>query len=137
MEQKYKESFRPMWRLVGETLGRDQIDTDLWVNKLFDDWDGSPTIIDDVRYPNEAQAILARGGLVFSLERIGQGSRDDALSEQPLPADLITDTVRYKDVYDGACLLEYFIHEYNRSPRNHEAESRITSYVSGRERKSL
>lgn len=113
METTYKESFRPLWRLVGENLGRNQIDDDLWVNKLFDDWDGSPTIIDDVRYPNEAQAILSRGGLVFSLERIGQGPRDNDPSEQPLPADLITETIRYKDVYEGGQLLEFFIHEYN------------------------
>lgn len=116
LEEKYKESFRPLWRLVGETLGRNQIDENLWVDRLFEDWDGSPTIVDDVRYPNEAQAILSRGGLVFSLDRIGLGPRDEGeASELLLPPDLITETIRYKSVYEGVQLLEYFIHEYHRS----------------------
>ena len=124
LETTHKESFRPMWRLVGDTLGRDQIDTDLWVDKLFEDWDSeTPTIIDDVRYPNEAQAILSRGGLVFSLERIGQGPRDEVPSEQELPADLITETIRFKGVYEGAQLLEHFIHEYHRQGRTHSIRS--------------
>lgn len=120
-----------MWQLVGDTLGRQQIDEDLWVDKLFEDWDNTPTIIDDVRYPNEAQAILTRGGLVFSLERIGHEVEGEHISDAPLPPELITETIRYKGVYEGAQLLEHFIHEYHHKPRPRQEPSRRAALAAG------
>lgn len=50
-----------------------EIDPDYWVRILMDELDAMPPhavpIITDVRYPNEVDAILLRGGLVFRLTR--------------------------------------------------------------------
>lgn len=40
-------------------------------DSLLFGWDGPPTVITDVRYPNEAQRILDLGGEVWYLNRLG------------------------------------------------------------------
>jgi len=46
----------------------------------------------DLRYPNEAERVLACGGVVWEVVRPGVESDGDA-SEQPLPRDLVTYTI--------------------------------------------
>ncbi|MGW2863105.1 deoxynucleotide monophosphate kinase family protein [Streptomyces sp. NPDC001205] len=55
----------------GTEAGRHVLGPDVWVNALFQDeqdWD-APVVITDVRFPNEAQAIKDRGGLVVEVRR--------------------------------------------------------------------
>ena len=50
------------------TKGR-EINPDAWVNSLFSAFDeNSRWVIDDVRYPNEADRIRAKGGILIRLE---------------------------------------------------------------------
>jgi hypothetical protein len=55
-----------------QTLGTDffrRRDPDFWVRALFDRWDHNPepTVVSDVRFPNEAAAIRARGGVIVEI----------------------------------------------------------------------
>lgn len=64
-------TYRELMQKIGTDVARD-IDPNVWVNKLFRDWedDGRPwLVIDDLRFPNEAAAVRARGGVVLLLER--------------------------------------------------------------------
>lgn len=79
-----------------------EIDADFWVNLAMERVNehlsyGRSVVIDDCRYPNEAQAVLDLGGQVVQIE----GRRHTVLaphaavkaSEKPLPRHLITDTL--------------------------------------------
>jgi hypothetical protein len=55
------------------TAVRKEIDPDFWVKALFNTYDDL-VIIADVRFPNEAEAIKARGGKLIRIERPGAGA---------------------------------------------------------------
>ncbi|MGA5019279.1 hypothetical protein ACPCAA_17905 [Streptomyces griseoincarnatus] len=58
---------------LGTEGGRELLGEDVWVDALFRDFETwGPTVITDVRFPNEADAIRARGGLVLKVVRPGQ-----------------------------------------------------------------
>ncbi|WP_329022577.1 MULTISPECIES: deoxynucleotide monophosphate kinase family protein [Streptomyces] len=74
---------------LGTEGGREVLGQDVWVDALFrdlDTWRGRPTVVTDVRFPNEAEAIKSRGGLVVLLHRPGQLLIDgsDHVSENAL-----------------------------------------------------
>ncbi len=70
---------RLMLQLLGTECGRQIIHPNIWVNALFADYEvnksewlseiNSKWIITDVRFPNEAQAIKDKGGIVIRVER--------------------------------------------------------------------
>jgi hypothetical protein len=63
---------RKILQLLGTEAGREIIHPNIWVNSLFADYTtDSNWIITDVRFPNEAQAIKDRGGIVIRIERPG------------------------------------------------------------------
>jgi hypothetical protein len=80
--QDGKNVYLPLWnktigqclQLIGTELFRDNFDSDTWVKALFSTTgkkcveNGHILIIPDVRFPNEADAILERGGIVIRLE---------------------------------------------------------------------
>jgi hypothetical protein len=81
-------------QMLGTKWGRDLIDPDLWVRA----WEhraapyldkGLPVVVDDVRFVNEATAILRRGGVLVRIDR--PGCEDRALEHeserQALPFD--------------------------------------------------
>jgi hypothetical protein len=70
--------------LFGETFWIDQMDLDADGYELL--------VIDDVRFEDEAQAILDRGGEIWRVVRHGR-AKGDHRSEQPLPEELITHTI--------------------------------------------
>lgn len=84
----------------------------LWENETAfnDTYLGEPTYacVTDVRYPNEAERILALGGVVWQIIRPGIES-DGHSSEQPLPLHLVTTVIenngsldQYRDTVLGA-----------------------------------
>lgn len=81
---------RQMMQTVGTEWGRQSVHAELWVRSLFARAPRGGVIVSDVRFPNEADAILARGGIVFRVNRPGQGAGDEHLSEVPLPDCLVT-----------------------------------------------
>jgi len=70
---------RLLFQLLGTDCGRDIIHPNIWVNSLFADYEdnksdwlsglNSKWIITDVRFPNEAQAIKDRSGIVIRVNR--------------------------------------------------------------------
>ncbi|MEU2111544.1 hypothetical protein [Streptomyces sp. NPDC019507] len=92
----YRE-VRRMLQSLGTEGGRKILGEDVWVNALFRDADTwGPTVITDVRFLNEAEAIRARGGLVVAIERpelttIGEA---DHISENALKGYLFDDVIR-------------------------------------------
>ncbi|MFF7021438.1 hypothetical protein ACFY97_10525 [Streptomyces klenkii] len=61
---------RGLLQRCGTEAGRELLGPDVWVDALFKDvLPGVPTVISDVRFPNEARAIKERGGLVVQVRR--------------------------------------------------------------------
>lgn len=83
----------PRWAMqtIGTEWGRNLIADDLWIRA----WQaaiarvpaGVPVVVDDCRFPNEAAAIVAAGGIIVRIERPGAGTASVHESEQhALPA---------------------------------------------------
>lgn len=87
-------TIREVMQQIGTEVFR-RMDPDIWVNALFREaarYSPLDTLyIDDVRFPNEAEAIRRRGGLVVRLTR-GQAD-DNHVSEAGLPDHLADLTV--------------------------------------------
>lgn len=80
--QDDKNIFLPLWdktigrclQLIGTEVFRVNFDADTWVKALFSTTGakclerGHILVMPDVRFPNEADAIIDRGGLMFRLE---------------------------------------------------------------------
>jgi hypothetical protein len=78
----------PASRIFLQHLGgavRDHVDSDAWINAAFrKTTPGGRYVICDVRYPNEFDAIKARGGYVVRVERPGVGPANGHISETAL-----------------------------------------------------
>ncbi|WP_107407970.1 hypothetical protein [Streptomyces sp. CC77] len=73
-EVKTYPGVRELLQRCGTEAGRHVLGPDVWVNALFQDeatWE-APVVVTDVRFPNEAEAIKARGGLLVRIDRPGQ-----------------------------------------------------------------
>lgn len=90
----------PRWAMqtIGTEWGRRLIADDLWIRA----WQaavarvpaGVPVVVDDCRFPNEAEAVKAAGGYIVRIERTGAGTASVHESEQyQIPAD----AMRYND----------------------------------------
>lgn len=56
---------RELWIAIGSSLAT--IHGQYWVEALFRSWTAGPVVIADVRFPQEAQAIKDRGGLLVKV----------------------------------------------------------------------
>ncbi|XUM19730.1 deoxynucleotide monophosphate kinase [Bradyrhizobium oligotrophicum S58] len=78
----------PRWAMqtLGTEWGRQLIGPDLWIRAWRAAVDrlpaGTPVVVDDCRFPNEAEAIRSAGGVVVRLERPGAGTASTHESEQ-------------------------------------------------------
>lgn len=81
-EAKRHAQVRALLQQLGQAV-RDQCGQDTWVRPVLADRTG-PTVISDVRYPNEAEAIRTAGGLVCRIVRPGVGPVNGHLSEHAL-----------------------------------------------------
>jgi len=81
------KSPREMMQLLGTEFGREMIDQDVWVNATLSQYheiSGVDWVITDVRFPNEAAGIKAKGGFVIRVERPGLPQTDLHPSETAL-----------------------------------------------------
>ncbi|MFI6205939.1 hypothetical protein ACIBAI_05995 [Streptomyces sp. NPDC051041] len=95
VKEMYPEVRRYLQRL-GTDGGREVLGEDVWVDALFRDFETwGPTVITDVRFPNEADAIRARDGLVVLIERPGMKPIREAghVSENALAGYLFDDVI--------------------------------------------
>jgi hypothetical protein len=75
---------RRLLQRLGTEAGRDILGENIWVDTAFSRAAGGRLVVTDVRFPNEAQGIRDRGGLVIRIERPGVGPRNDHPSETSL-----------------------------------------------------
>lgn len=80
---------REAMQTLGTEWGRDRVYHALWIESLFHRLGDGGGIVSDVRFPNEAEAIRQRGGIVLRLTRPGHQSEDPHRSEHPLPDRLV------------------------------------------------
>ena len=86
---------RQLAQTLGTEWGRQMVNENIWVEAVMGKWqqDGYPlTVIPDVRFANEAVAILNRGGLVLRVERDVEDVAAHA-SEVPIQDNLIHRTI--------------------------------------------
>jgi len=92
-EVTHEISGRRFLQCYGTEAHRDTFGTDFWVEQIDFEPEGVDLLIfDDVRFPNEAEAILSRGGVIWRVIR-DTGASDSHRSEQPLPDSLVTGAV--------------------------------------------
>ncbi|UFS66951.1 hypothetical protein LO749_20885 [Paracoccus denitrificans] len=76
------KSYREICQTLGTEWGRDRVHPDIWVRAGLGRLSGRAAVVfDDVRFPNEAEAILARGGQVWKITRPGAAVTHRHVSE--------------------------------------------------------
>lgn len=97
-KEEFSEALGMTRRSALQKMGsavRDTLGVDTWVNRTIRGWIAQgcqPTVITDVRYPNEAQAIREQGGVIVRIVRPGsglQGEQGQHESERGLPDELV------------------------------------------------
>lgn len=91
-EDLIKPTPRLLLQLIGTECGRDIIHPNIWVNSVFSDYfndfkDESKNdhwIITDTRFPNEANAIKQRGGIIIRVNSGRCNNNDNHPSETSL-----------------------------------------------------
>lgn len=81
---KARPNVRRLMQTMGTELARETWSQDFWVDLLLRGYGGERWVISDVRFPNEADAIKARGGQVWRVDRPGFGPVNDHGSETAL-----------------------------------------------------
>lgn len=69
---------------LGTDAGRDILGENIWINTAFNRANAADIVVTDVRFPNEAESIQARGGKVVRIERPGLARVNDHPSETSL-----------------------------------------------------
>lgn len=95
--KQFNKTIGETLQAVGTELFRDGYDTDVWVKSLFTEplfeklADGGIIVIPDVRFPNEADYILAEGGYLLRLEGDPMGVRENSLRDLHHPSETSLD----------------------------------------------
>ena len=112
---------RLMLQLLGTECGREIIHPDIWVNALFADYkcpcnNCRPVecdslanwIVTDVRFPNEAQAIKDKGGIVIRVNRYDEnGMPYKTLNNHP--SETALDNYKFDEVIENNGSIEELI----------------------------
>lgn len=86
-EERAKElpEVRQVWQRLGVAM-REHVDPDVWLNATMRNvlTEDRPVVLTDVRFPNEADAIEAAGGLLVRVVRASAPTDDAHVSETAL-----------------------------------------------------
>lgn len=78
---------------LGTEWGRTLLAQDIWINFLLRRSTGQRLVVPDIRFENEAAAIVAHGGIIFKVERPGVEIPESThSSEQGIPDKYIAHT---------------------------------------------
>jgi len=94
------KSPRQVAQTLGTEWGRQQVHKDLWVKLMLREWDKvrqslSPRmVVTDVRFDNEAQAIVDAGGTVWRVEREAVSAVAEHVSEKGVSPALIEGRIK-------------------------------------------
>ena len=114
-------SVRQLLQKLGTEAMREGLHTNVWVNALFADYrpiklsqdDPSYWLVTDTRFPNEAEAITERGGILLRIERPGASTGDHpsetALDDYPFEHVIMNDG----DLNDLINKVRYFLTQQN------------------------
>ncbi|MEU0674503.1 hypothetical protein ABZ330_16720 [Streptomyces sp. NPDC006172] len=70
---------RALLQRAGTEAGRKVLGANVWVDALFREHEDAPAlVVSDVRFPNEAQAVSDRGGILIRVDRPGVGPKRSA-----------------------------------------------------------
>jgi hypothetical protein len=85
-ETRWGTDIRRQLQVLGTECGRKIIGENIWVDALFNNlpYEDGKYVIADVRFPNEADGIRARGGKMYRIERAGIGPANSHHSEVAL-----------------------------------------------------
>lgn len=102
-----KATFRPLLEWIGTTFGRDYFRTpDRWI-RLFGQQiqriDG-PVVCDDVRFPNEADALRAMGFTIVKIER-DEENRQRALEMAGEPSGVMASEMHLDEIEPDITIL--------------------------------
>ena len=109
------KSPRQMAQTLGTEWGRTHVDRDLWLKLALRRWDAvrasaNPRlVITDVRFDNEALAIISAGGTVWKVDREGVAPVAAHSSEKGIDPRLITGSVKN---YGSLDALRYSVAEW-------------------------
>lgn len=68
----YVSEIRPLLQRLGTEAGRDVLWDSIWIDAAFASLDNDGKyVIADARFPNEAEAVVTRGGKIVRVEREG------------------------------------------------------------------
>lgn len=84
--KRYLPEIRQFLQRLGTDAGRNVLGEDVWVRAAIERMidQGGDYVIPDVRFPNEAEAILDEGGALLRIVRPGYGPANDHESETAL-----------------------------------------------------
>jgi hypothetical protein len=88
---------RRLLQVFGTEVGREMFGENFWVNLALGKVRSFHAVVSDVRFPNEADAIRAKGGQVWRVNRTGinpvtMHSSEIALDDYPFDLTLINDS---------------------------------------------
>lgn len=87
---------RQLAQWLGTEVGRDTFGPNVWIDKLIRDWttaDEPLTVVPDVRFDNEADAIRRNGGVIVRVKRLGVKPVSAHVSEAGVSDHLVDLTV--------------------------------------------
>ena len=90
-----------MLQKIGTEMGR-QVHKDVWVLKAFSEYEPGYDLIvfDDVRFPNEKEAIERRGGIVVRLEGDPSSIRKNDTRDHLHPSETSLDEEKFEIILD-------------------------------------
>lgn len=71
VDPKYGFTPRVAMMHMTQTIRTFTFDSEFFTKRLFDDWDGSPIVIPDVRFEHDVREIHRRGGVTIKIRRPG------------------------------------------------------------------
>jgi len=84
-ETQWKDPIRKLLQRLGTEAGRQTLWDSIWIDAALTGFDDNAKIVvTDCRFPNEAQAIKDRGGIVVRVSRKGVGPANAHASETSL-----------------------------------------------------
>lgn len=84
---------RVLLQRFGTDVGRELFGEDFWVEQAFRGLPDGDVVFTDVRFPNEAEAIRAGGGVVWNVVRPGVGVANGHVSESALAGFVFDETI--------------------------------------------
>lgn len=92
---------RRLYQRLGTEVGRNCFGQDFWVEELLRHWEPFDRwVVTDVRFPNEAKAIIDHGGTLIRVIRPGFDGVNGHVSETAMRDFPVTDTI----VNDGSLM---------------------------------